>query len=330
MRKRLGEILVNAGIIDEMQLRSALAEAARWGKRIGEVLVVRGHCSEAQILEAVAGQMGVGVAPLSTTNAIPPRVLRLLPPAFAKDKQALPLFLDGRTGTLEVAVADPAGYELLDELRFRTGHEIRPLVAMPGELAQAIDHFYFGAPRALASARADAPSASSPAASIELPETPAASADDDDLFEHGIGTDDFLAKAARAAAAPAPSQSVEVPGATQRPAINVQVRRTGPATGSFEAPAQSVETQRVEAQRRQPPTPKVAEPPANELARLQMQVAELQGRLDKAYVILREAAIAHRALLAELAARNAIDPASLSRRVRDQKASPGASREGER
>ena len=38
MRKRLGEILVNAGIIDEMQLRSALAEAARWAKRIGEVL----------------------------------------------------------------------------------------------------------------------------------------------------------------------------------------------------------------------------------------------------------------------------------------------------
>lgn len=323
MRKRLGEILVNAGIIDEMQLRSALAEAARWGKRIGEVLVVRGHCTEAQILDAVAGQMGVGVAPLATTTAIPPRVLRLLPPAFAKDKQALPLFLDGRTGTLEVAVADPAGYELLDELRFRTGHEIRPLVAMPGELAQAIDHFYFGAPRAPASARADAsPSGSM---SIELPETLATPSDDDDLFEHGLGTDDFVAKAARAAAAGPASQSVEVPAAAQRPAINVQVKRSGPATGSFEAPVQSVEVQR-----RQPPTPKVAEAPANEIARLQMQVAELQGRLDKAYVILREAAIAHRALLAELAARNAIDPASLSRRVREQQQSPGASREGER
>jgi type IV pilus assembly protein PilB len=322
MRKRLGEILVNAGIIDEMQLRSALAEAARWGKRIGEVLVVRGHCTEAQILDAVAGQMGVGVAPLATTTAIPPRVLRLLPPAFAKDKQALPLFLDGRTGTLEVAVADPAGYELLDELRFRTGHEIRPLVAMPGELAQAIDHFYFGAPRAPASARADASPSGS--LSIELPETLGTPADDDDLFEHGLGTDDFVAKAARAAAGPA-SQSVEVPPAAQRPAITVQVKRSGPATGSFEAPAQS-----AEAQRRQPLTPKVAEAPANEIARLQMQVAELQGRLDKAYVILREAAIAHRALLAELAARNAIDPASLSRRVREQKQSPGASREGER
>jgi hypothetical protein len=323
MRKRLGEILVNAGIIDEMQLRSALAEAARWGKRIGEVLVVRGHCTEAQILDAVAGQMGVGVAPLATTTAIPPRVLRLLPPAFAKDKQALPLFLDGRTGTLEVAVADPAGYELLDELRFRTGHEIRPLVAMPGELAQAIDHFYFGAPRAPAGARADAsPSGSM---SIELPEPLGTPVGDDDLFEHGLGTDDFVAKAARAAAAPPASQSVEVPAAAQRPAISVQVKRTGPATGSFEAPAQS-----VEAQRRQPLTPKVAEAPANEIARLQMQVAELQGRLDKAYVILREAAIAHRALLAELAARNAIDPASLSRRVREQQQSPGASREGER
>lgn len=329
MRKRLGEILVTAGIIDDLQLRSALAEAARWGKRIGEVLVGRGHCSEAQILDALASQLGVGVAPLATTNTIPPRVLRLLPPAFARDKQALPLFLDGRTGTLEVAVADPAGYELLDELRFRTGHEIRPLVAMPAELAAAIDHFYFGAPRATAGAVGFTQGVPA-AAGISVPPTPAVG---EDLFEHSLNTDDFIARSTRAAApssAPAAASSVDLPPA-QRPAVQVQVRRGGaPSTGSMEAMTGfALPGSSGEVQRRQPPTPKVPDTSADEVVRLQMQVAELQARLDKAYKILREAAIAHRALLAELAARRVIDPAALAERVREQQAA-GGGREGQR
>ena len=145
MRKRLGEILIGAGVIDELQLRSALAEAARWGRRVGEVLVLRDHCSEGQILEALSSQLGVPVAPMSAITVIPPRVLRLLPPAFARDRQALPVALDARTALLDVVVVDPASYELLDELRFRTGHEIRPLVGTPQDLKEAIDHFYFGA-----------------------------------------------------------------------------------------------------------------------------------------------------------------------------------------
>ena len=53
MHKRLGEILVQAGVIDDEQLKLALAEAALWGHRVGEVLVSRGDCEEAQILEAL-------------------------------------------------------------------------------------------------------------------------------------------------------------------------------------------------------------------------------------------------------------------------------------
>ena len=316
MRKRLGEILANAGIIDELQLRSALAEAARWGKRIGEVLVARNHCTEIQILEAVAAQMGVGVAPLSTVSVVPPRVLRLLPPAFARDKQVLPLFLDGRTGTLEVAVADPAGYELLDELRFRTGHEIRPLVAMPAELAAAIDHFYFGAPRATTQPAGQ---------SIELPNAHAS--DDDGAFEHGLNTGEFMGGVARAAAGPAPGHAIEVPAALRGPSITVRVERT-PSESMDDAPLPLETTRRPTSAPRAPAAS--TDPSALAVAQLQAQVTELQSRLDKAYHILREAAIAHRALLAELAARNAIDPTSLARRVRDQHQGPGASREGDR
>jgi type IV pilus assembly protein PilB len=340
MRKRIGEILLSAGIIDELQLRSALAEAARWGKRVGEVLISRGHCTDEQILEALASQLGVGIAPLSSTTVIPPRVLRLLPPAFARDKQALPLSLDGRTGTLEVAVADPAGYELLDELRFRTGHEIRPLVATSSELAAAIDHFYFGAPRE----RAAAPSAPVAARTIDLPE-----ADPDaDLFEHGIDTGEFMGSPDRSGSARAPGASSSIPlgsvpgpGASgerppRMPGLNVAVQVRRSPTGSMESagPAASAESLR-----RAAPTPAVQEAAAgaganagagtgpSEIARLERRVTELQLRLDKAYAVLREAAIAHRALLAELAARGHVDRDSLARRVQEQKAAAG---DGER
>jgi hypothetical protein len=332
MRKRIGEILLTAGIIDELQLRSALAEAARWGKRVGEVLVTRGHCTDEQILEALASQLGVGIAPLASTTAIPPRVLRLLPPAFARDKQALPLSLDGRTGTLEVAVADPAGYELLDELRFRTGHEIRPLVAVGRELAAAIDHFYFGAPRDAAPAARATAGPVLAARAIDLPEVDP----DADLFEHGIDTGDFMGTVQRAGAGPVsttgpavPLGSVPGPGASgelppRMPGVNVSVQVRRSPTGSMEAAGSAAS---AETPRRTASTPP-AEPgtPQAEIARLERRVVELQQRLDKAYGVLRDAAIAHRALLAELAARGLVDRDSLARRVQEQKATADGER----
>ncbi len=142
MHKRLGEILVQAGVIDEEQLKLALAEAALWGHRVGEVLVSRGDCEESQILEALGTQLGVEVAPLATTVMIPRRILDLVSADFARERQLLPLFLDTAAGVLEVAMADPADQESLDELRFRTGHTIRPQVAMASEVEEALARFY--------------------------------------------------------------------------------------------------------------------------------------------------------------------------------------------
>lgn len=143
MRRRVGEILVAEGVIDAAQLQAALAEAALLGRRVGEVLVSRGDVTERQILDALAAQLGVQVAPLSTTAMLPRRLLKLIPRELARDRLVLPVFLDAQSGVLEVAMADPADHELLDELRFRTGHDIRPMVAMASEVAEAVDRFYF-------------------------------------------------------------------------------------------------------------------------------------------------------------------------------------------
>jgi hypothetical protein len=142
MHQRIGEILVDAGVIDAEQLKDALQEAAHSGTRVGEVLVSRAVCTEADIVEALARQFEIPVAPLATTVMIPTRVLELIPSAFALRRLCLPLFLDSHTGVLDVALHDPSSFELLDELRFMTGHQIRPMVAPFGELREAIRRFY--------------------------------------------------------------------------------------------------------------------------------------------------------------------------------------------
>lgn len=143
---RLGDILMAAGIIDEADLKHALSEAALWGRRVGEVLVSQGVCDEQQILDALCRQLNVASAPLSTTVVIPDRVLSLVPTEFARKHLLVPIFDDPDAGVLEVALADPADQERLDELRFHTGREIRPFVALPSELAEAIDRFYATSP----------------------------------------------------------------------------------------------------------------------------------------------------------------------------------------
>ncbi len=293
MRKRLGQILIEAGVIDALQLRSALAEAARWGKRVGEVLVARGHCTDQQILEAVAAQLKVGIAPLAETTSIPPHVLRLLPASFARDKQVLPLELDGRSSTLVVAVADPAAYELLDELRFRTGHEVRALAATPGDLADAIEHFYFGSPR---HARPVTPVG--PAITMPPMHSPPLGAD---VFEHALDSNSLASREAPAARSSGASGSASRSG--ERPSdslLGVPSLNTG-AHRPFSVSEGEDD-----------------DGGPSELARLRAQVVDLQEKVDRAYQILREAALAHRTLLQDLSERGVIDRAAHARKVQER------------
>lgn len=197
MGKRLGEILVTEGVIDPQQLQAALAEAALWGARVGEVLVSRGECDETKILNALAKQLSVEIAPLKQMSMIPERILRLVAAEFAREREVIPIALDEQTGVLEVALADPADHELLDELRFRTGHEIRAKVAMASEVADAVARFYGGPARkrAYEQPRADGAdeSAADPSAEPTAGTSSAAGGDEALTAEHAVVEGGLLA-----------------------------------------------------------------------------------------------------------------------------------------
>lgn len=144
-RPRVGEILLAAGIIDQMQLDAALGEQSRWGRRLGVTLIKMGFVEEGHLIRALAKQLGLPVASLAGKK-IPADVIALVPARVASEHGVIPLFTkqEGRTGQLYLGMEDPSNLAVLDDLSFRTGMEIHPVMVGPSELGEAIDRYYHG------------------------------------------------------------------------------------------------------------------------------------------------------------------------------------------
>jgi type IV pilus assembly protein PilB len=134
--KRLGKILVQAGLITDEQLDAALQEAG--DRPLGEVLADQEVASEEEIAQAVADQLGLDYVDLSAYE-IDANAATLLATDIARRYQVIPIaFQDDE---LVVAMSDPANIFAVDDLRIVTGYEIRPVVASESDLTRAIDKF---------------------------------------------------------------------------------------------------------------------------------------------------------------------------------------------
>ncbi len=140
---RLGDLLLRAGVINEDQLRTALAEQKKWGGKLGHVLVELRILSEDLLVKALSKQLGLPRVDLPGL-AIPEPALRKLDPAFAQARQVLPISLDATRNLLVVAMADPDNLAVVDELQFSTGCKVKVAIAGERTLAQAIRQHYFG------------------------------------------------------------------------------------------------------------------------------------------------------------------------------------------
>ena len=160
-RVRIGELMVRQGRIDEMQLQSALAHQRRWGGRLGRAIVHLGFVSEPTFLEALSEQLGAPFVVVGD-RVIDRSVLSLVPEKLVRARRVLPLarLAESRRGPLVVALSDPGDLAVLDEIKFVTGLDVRPVLAAEADLEQAIR-------RALGDERGPA---RRPLQAIELPE----------------------------------------------------------------------------------------------------------------------------------------------------------------
>jgi type IV pilus assembly protein PilB len=139
-KRRLGQILVDLGYINEDQLWDVLEEQKKSpGEILGQVAVRMGLVSEAQLSEALAEQWGMQVINLKETT-IPPKVLELVPETMASIYKIMPVSL--KNNVLTVAMADPQNLGALDDLRNFLGYDVRGAVASPADVQAAIERYY--------------------------------------------------------------------------------------------------------------------------------------------------------------------------------------------
>jgi hypothetical protein len=140
----LGELLIKTNMLNESQLKSALAEQKRWGGKLGEILVRMSLVTEDVLVKALSKQMAVPAANLETIQGIPPHVKAKIPANLARDLIALPLQLRDEGKTLVVAMATPQNLSSLDTLRVVSKCKIIPQIAGTAAIARAFARFYEG------------------------------------------------------------------------------------------------------------------------------------------------------------------------------------------
>jgi len=138
-RKKLGEMLIEAGVLTEQSLRMALAEQRRWGGTLGKTLIEMKVLSESELVRVLSSQLGVQTIDLDHIE-IHPTVLELVPGEFAEQHSLVPFAQPMKF--LDVAMADPANLGVIDELRIRTQLNIRPYLAGPKMIERGVAKFY--------------------------------------------------------------------------------------------------------------------------------------------------------------------------------------------
>jgi type IV pilus assembly protein PilB len=139
VRRKIGECLIQAGLITDDDLRKALAERRRTRERLGAVLVRMNLATEEQIAKALALQLGFPYINLAE-NPPDRDALVLIPREIALKRLCVAIRLE--TSVLTVAMSDPLLFSVVQDLELQTGHRIKPVVATPGDIIEAIESGY--------------------------------------------------------------------------------------------------------------------------------------------------------------------------------------------
>lgn len=140
---RLGELMIQQGLISQDQLRIALIEQEQNDIPLGRQLVCLGFVSEAMVRDLVAHTIGQESIDLTTVVA-DADALSMVPEDFSRRYSLLPVAYEDATKTMVVAMADMFNVVALDQLRAMLGGQIqlKPVLATDAQLEEHIDQFY--------------------------------------------------------------------------------------------------------------------------------------------------------------------------------------------
>jgi type IV pilus assembly protein PilB len=139
LRKKIGECLIQAGLISEDDLQVALAEHKKTGERVGSVLVRLNLATEKQITKALAYQLGFPYISLGDEPPDPAAIV-LISKDVALKRVCVAVKLE--KNLLTVAMSDPLLFSLVQDLEFQTGYRIKQVVATRTDILSAIESGY--------------------------------------------------------------------------------------------------------------------------------------------------------------------------------------------
>lgn len=142
-RSRLGDVLVDAGVVRREHLDRALAEQAAWGGRLGQILLNLGLVEEKVLASAIARQLGLRLVDLDRLN-LTAGVGQLLPLGVAERYGIMPLGRRDQPKRLLLACFDPTMGESLAEAERVSGLKVEVYVATASAIERAIRRVYYG------------------------------------------------------------------------------------------------------------------------------------------------------------------------------------------
>lgn len=139
IKKKIGDLLLEADIITEEQLNEALRIQSKTGGRIGTILIDHNFVNETQIMEVLEFQLGIPFIDLNNIT-ISPDVQRLIPYQLIKRHNVVPVKLE--LNLLYVAMEDPLNFIAIEDIRMATNFEIAPVISFKDAIIHTINKLY--------------------------------------------------------------------------------------------------------------------------------------------------------------------------------------------
>ena len=138
-KKKLGDLLIDLGVISEANLQAALEIQKETKKKLGEILVEEKYLTEREFLEVLEFQLGVPHIDLDRFS-IEAQAPKLISENLAKRHTIIPVTFDDETITL--AMNDPLNIYAIDDVKLATGREVKPVIASKSAILDGIGFFY--------------------------------------------------------------------------------------------------------------------------------------------------------------------------------------------
>jgi type IV pilus assembly protein PilB len=138
-KKKLGEILVDEGLISDEQLENALLAQKGKNKKLGKVLIELGYITDIQVAESLTKQLSLQMVDCNDYTPTE-ETLALIPKETAERKLVFPLELKGKN--LMIAMANPLDWETIEDLSFITGLKLSVAISSENNILGAIEEYY--------------------------------------------------------------------------------------------------------------------------------------------------------------------------------------------